>query len=213
MKKALKPLLAACLAAAALTGCVSSINNNKLALALDNAGQSGILPLKNSAHEVTFYRIGLQVMEQSGFLSQSGDAYGYYAVKTASSKDIAPNLLLIGFINGMTLFTGSLFGMPTDLQEFSITAYLYIFNSSGDLVKIYKYTDDFTKIAGLYYGQDPHKKASAYYSRLFKGITAQAAAESAEINYLLQEAGPITPEGILEARAKITGFLTGSKLR
>ncbi|MDR2495174.1 MAG: hypothetical protein LBD24_08130 [Spirochaetaceae bacterium] len=205
-KKRLKMLCAALLAGA-LTGCVSSINENRLAVALDKTDRSAILPLKNCAHEVTFYDMGLQVMEHSGFLNRSGDDYGYYAVKVTSSYDWAPNFFIIGFINGITLFTGSLFGAPTDLRDFSITAYLYIFNAAGDFVRMYKYTDDFTKIAGLYYGQDPNKKASRYYSRLFKGITAQAAAESDEINYFLREAGPVTPEGALEARTKITEFL------
>ena len=205
------PILA--LAAVALTGCVSSINNNKLDINLDKTGGSAILPLKNSSHEVTFYTIGAQVMERSGFLNQPGETYGYYAVKVTSSKDTAPNFIFIGWINGITFFTGSLFGFPTHLAEFTVTAYLYIFNAAGDLIKIYKYADDFTKLAGLYYGQDPNKKASAYYSRLFKGITDQAASESAEINYLLREAGPVTNETMWEARAKITEFLTSNKLR
>jgi hypothetical protein len=104
-----------------------------------------------------------------------------------------------------------LIGFPTDLQKFDVTAYLYIFDSTGTVIKVYKNADSFTKLAGLYYGQDPNKKASRYYSALFKTMLEQANRQSDEINYLLEAAGPITNENRQAARLKITEFFNLNK--
>jgi hypothetical protein len=192
-------------------GCVSNINNTKLSINIDNIQQSEILPLKNSNDEMTLFYIGSQAMEQSGFLNREGQGYGYYAVAVSSSNDKAPNFFICGWINGLTLFLTSLIGFPTDLQEFNITAYLYIFDSNGTMIKVYKNSNTFTKVAGLYYGQDPNKKASQYYSLLFKGMLEQANMQKDEINYLLNEAGPITNDNMQNARMKITEFFKLNK--
>lgn len=192
-------------------GCVSNINNNALHIAMDTIPPSGILPLENSNDDVTLYYIGSQVMEQSGFLSRHGQGYGYYAVALYDSSENAPNFVICAWINGMTFFIPSLLGVPTDLQEFDISAYLYIFDSTGSMIKVYKNANSFTKLAGLYYGQNPNKKASRYYSSLFKRILEQAHTQSGEINYLLQKAGPISPDSMQDARAKITEFFKLNK--
>jgi hypothetical protein len=100
----------------------------------------------------------------------------------------------------------SLVGFPTDLQEIDITAYLYIFDSAGTLIKVYKNSDSFNKLAGLYYGQNPNKKASLYYSKLFKEMIGTANLQNEEINYLLKKAGPITDENMQSGRKEITEF-------
>jgi hypothetical protein len=66
-------------------------------------------------------------------------------------------------------------------------------------------------MSGLYYGQDPHKKASRYYSILFKGILEQVNIQKDEINYLLKTAGPVTTENMQSARMKITEFFKLNK--
>jgi hypothetical protein len=114
-------------------------------------------------------------------------------------------------VNGLTLFTLSLIGFPTDLQDFNVTAFLYIFDSTGTMIKVYRDANTFTKTAGLYYGQDPNKKASRYYSALFKAMLEQANRQSDEINYLLEAAGPITNETMQAARLKITEFFNLNK--
>jgi hypothetical protein len=194
-----------------ITGCVSNINNTRLNISIDNVQRSEILPLKNNNDNIDLYQIGSQVMEQSGFLSEYGKSYGYYAVNVSDSNDKAPNFFICTWVNGLTLFLPSLIGFPTDLQEFDLTAYLYIFDSAGTLIKTYKNTDSFEKLAGLYYGQNPNKKASLYYSRIFRAIIEQANLQNEEINYLLRKAGPITDENMQSARIKISEFFEKEK--
>jgi hypothetical protein len=79
------------------------------------------------------------------------------------------------------------------------------------MIKVYRNSNSFNKIAGLYYGQDPHKKASQYYSILFNGILDQVNIQKDEINYLLRAAGPITTENMQAARMKITEFFKLNK--
>jgi hypothetical protein len=195
-----------CLVVLFHTGCVSNINNTKININIDNVHQTRIFPLRNSNDDITLFYIGFQAMEESGFLSEYGQAYGYYAVAVNYHNYKAPNFFILGWVNGLTLFLPSLIGFPTDLQEFELTAYLYIFDSAGTMIKTYKNSDTFTKLAGLYYGQNPNKKASQHYSILFKKMIEQANAQSDEINYLLKEAGSITNDNMQAARLKIMDF-------
>jgi hypothetical protein len=193
------------------TGCVSNINNTRLNLGIDNVHQSEILKLINSNDDITLYKLGSQIMEESGFLNKNEQGYGYYAIALKNSGDFAPNMLSLGFINALTLYSLSLIGFPTDFREFDITADLYIFDSTGTMIKTYRNSNSFNKIAGLYYGQNPHKKASQYYSILFKGILEQVNMQKDEINYLLKTAGPVTTENMQSARMKITEFFKKNK--
>jgi hypothetical protein len=194
------------------TSCVSDINNTKLNMNIDNIQQSEILKLINSNDDITLYKLGSQIMEKSGFLNQSGQGYGYYAIALKNSKDFAPNKLFLVLFNGLILFIPSLIGIPTDLQDFDITAYLYIFDSTGTMIKVYKNSNTFRKLSGLYYGQDPDEKASKYYSILYKGILEQINIQIDEINYLLKKTGPITIENTQPARMKITEFFRLNKI-
>jgi hypothetical protein len=193
------------------TGCVSNINNTRLNLGIDNIQKSEILKLINSNDDITLCKLGSQIMEESGFLNQNGQGYGYYAIALKDRNDFAPNMLSLGFINVLTLYFLSLIGFPTDLQKFEITADLYIFDSTGTMIKVYRNSNSFNKMSGLYYGQDPHKKASQYYSILFKGILEQINIQKDEINYLLKTAGPVTTENMQSARMKITEFFKLNK--
>ena len=186
--------------------CVSGITNARLNLGVGNMQQSEILKLRNGNDDVTLYTMGSQIMEGSGFLNQDGQEYGYYVIAIIDSNDRAPNAFILGWVNGLTLFVPALIGFPTDLQEFDVTAVLYIFDSTGTMIKVYRNSNSFNKMAGLYYGQDPHKKASQDYSVLFREILNHANMQRDEINYLLREAGPITNENMQAARAKITEF-------
>jgi hypothetical protein len=194
------------------TSCISDINNANLNMNIDNFQKSEMLNLINSNDDIILYKLGSQIMEKSGFLDQNGQGYGYYAIALRSSKDFAPNKLFIGIFNGITLFIPSLIGIPTDLQDFDITAFLYIFDSTGTMIKVYKNSNTFRKLSGLYYGQDPDKKASEYYSILFKGILEQINLQNDEINYLLKKTGPITTENTQPARMKITEFFKLNKI-
>jgi hypothetical protein len=188
-------------------GCLSTINDTRLNISIDNLGQSPVLPLRNFNHDINLYRLGSQIAEQSGFLNNAGQPYGYYTVGFRSRSDKAPNFFIFAWVNGLTLFVPSLIGFPTDLEEFDITAYFYIFDSAGVLIKMYTYTDSFTKLAGLYYGQDPNKKASRIYSALVKSILEQVSLQSAEINYFLEQAGPVSDDNRQAALVEIEGFL------
>jgi hypothetical protein len=195
-----------------LSGCVSNINNAKLNIAIDAMPKTNLLPLKNSNDDVSLYYIGAHVMEESGFLSADVPAYGYYAVEISASNDIVvPYFFIFGWVNCLTLYLPSLIGFPTDLEQFDLTAHLYLFDSAGALIKDYKYSDSFNKLAGLYYGQNPHKKASVYYSRLFKKIIELANVQSAEINYLLAQAGPITNDNMQAAHSAMNAYLSANK--
>ncbi|MCL2138848.1 MAG: hypothetical protein FWH41_04880 [Treponema sp.] len=187
-------------------GCVSTINDTKLNITIDNIKPVEILLLQNVSDNVTLYRIGSKVMEHSGFINQSGEKFGYYAITIESRNNVGHNYLIFGWINGLTLFIPSLIGFPTESTEFIMTANLFIFDSTGTFIKTYKNSNKFTKTTGLYYGHDPHKKASAYYSILFKEILELANIEKDEINFLLEEAGPITNDNIRSAREKITEY-------
>ena len=194
------------------TGCASDINNTRLKVSIDDIQRSELLKLINSNDDITLYKIGLKVMEESGFLNQNGQEYGYYAITIKSRHEAAPNRSIITFINAVTLFLPSLIGFPTDFQQYNLTGNLYIFDSKGAMIKVYVNSISFEKINGLFWGQDPDKKASRYYSILFKGILDQINLQKDEINYLLRTAGPVTNDNMQAARVKITDFFKLSKL-
>jgi len=199
------------LTALILTSCVSSVNNNRLNISITNVQKTEIFPLRSANVDLTLYSIGSHIMEQSGFSNGSGQSYGYYVVTVRNSQDKAPNFFICALVNGLTFFVPSLIGFPTDLETFDITANLYIFDSAGTIIKVYTKSDTFTKLAGLYYGQNPDKKASQYYSRLFKSLIEQANNQSGEINYFLRESGPVTNENLQSARAKIADYFKSSR--
>jgi hypothetical protein len=189
-----------------LSGCVSTINSHRLDITITGMQKSQILPLKNGNDDLALSSIGAQVMEQSGFLDRTGQPYGYYAIAVKQSQNLVPFTWIVLYINSFTLYAPSLIGFPTDMEEFDITAYLCIFDSTGTMIKVYKKSDAFTQVAGLYYGQNPNKRASEYYSRLFKSIIEQVYIQSNEINYLLETVGPITNENMQAAQLKINEF-------
>ena len=79
-----------------------------------NTQQSELLKLINSNDDLTLNKLGLQAMEESGFINQQEQAYGYYAIAIGSDHDYTPNLKPFGFINAFTLFIPALIGFPTD---------------------------------------------------------------------------------------------------
>lgn len=195
-----------------LAGCVSNINYHRVDITITDMQKSEILPLKNGNDDLALSSIGSQVMEQSGFLDRTGQPYGYYAIAIKASQDIVPFAWFFFYINSFTLYVPSLIGFPTDWEEFDITAYLCIFDSTGTMIKVYKKSDTFTQVAGLYYGQNANKRAAWYYSRLFKNIIEQVYIQSNEINYLLETVGPITNENMQSAQLKINEFFKNDEI-
>jgi len=187
-------------------GCVSTINDTKLNISVDNIQQTEILPLKNGNNDITFYSIGSNVMEKSGFFCQNENKYGYYVIAMDSRNKEGRNQLIFGWINGLTLFIPSLLGFPTESSEITMTAYLYIFDSNGKLIKYYQNTNSFSQTTGLYYGKNPHGKASVYYSRLFTEILDQVNTQKDEINNSLENAGPITNDNMRIAQENIREY-------
>ena len=187
-------------------GCVSTINDTKLNISIDNIQQTEILPLKNGNNDITFYSIGSNIMEKSGFFSQNENKYGYYVIAMDSRNKEGRNQLIFGWINGLTLFIPSLLGFPTESSEITMTAYLYIFDSNGKLIKYYQNTNSFSQTTGLYYGQNPHRKASIYYSRLFTEILDHVNTQKDEINNSLRNVGPITNDNMRIAQENIREY-------
>ena len=99
MKYTLLPALV--LAVLLNTGCVSKINDSRLNMDLGNVRQSEILKLVNSNDDITLYNMGSQIMVESGFMNQSGQEYGYYAIAIYNYVDSAPNLFILGLVNGL----------------------------------------------------------------------------------------------------------------
>jgi hypothetical protein len=193
------------------TGCVSEINKARINLKINDIKKSELHKLINGNDDLNLYRLGLEAMEKTDFLNQNGQAYGYYAIEMEVVNDWAANTGLLGFFNTITLFIPSLIGVPTDVKKFDLTVKFYIFDSTGKMIKIYKNSNSFDKVGGLYWGQNPDKKASRYFSSLFKEILNQINVQTDEINYLLNEAGPVTVENMQAARVKITEFFKLNK--
>jgi hypothetical protein len=209
--KALTLIITSVLLILFTTSCVSGIDKARINLKINDVKQSELLKLINGNDDLNFYRLGLEAMEKTDFLNQNGQAYGYYAIETEISNDWAANTGLLGFFNTITLFIPTLIGVPTDVRKFDLTVNFYIFDSTGKMIKIYKNSNSFEKVGGVYWGQNPDKKASRYFSFLFKEILNQINIQSDEINYILNEAGPVTIENMQAARVKITEFFKLNK--
>jgi hypothetical protein len=168
-----------------------------------NVKSQQILNLQNYGdNDIDFARQSENLMK-NGFLDTRSQEFGYYHVDYSTYRNQG----------GMAYWQAALVpilldfvGFPTDSATFDLTAYLYIFDSSGNLVKRYEKRDSFYQVAGLYYGHNPTKKAARKFSALYEEIFQAATRESGEINQALEASGPITAENRALAMEKIASY-------
>jgi len=185
-----------------MTSCATRLDWQKLELGEVNV--RGQLPsLQNATTGMDpelMYRVD-KIM--ANFLDGHGKVMGYYTVNFTRGNRLSGGGYVLAFLTGFFLYTPALLGMPFQVSTETLSAYLNIFDSQGNLVESFRKSGDFTLATGLYYGHDATKKAGKKYNELFKDLLEQANMKSRSINDLLNVAGPITIENTAAAKSKI----------
>lgn len=224
MKKKLGFMLAVGAFVLAFSGCISNVTLREMELESD--ASSEILNLKlvggeedyKGSRSQTQYKklstendISISKMEMKlfdGYFDETEPQYGYAVLEYESE-------MLEGAMScwAATLVTIPLYfvGFPTDSADFNLTAKFSIYDSYGNLVKTFSKTDRFYRVAGIYYGKNPTKKAAKCFSALFTELFEAAAHQSRTINEALLAAGPITYQKDADAVAKILKESSSSK--
>lgn len=223
MKKKLGFMLAVGAFVLAFSGCISNVTLREMELESDASSQ--ILNLKLVGGEEDNYWRGysrhykklsagsmsLFDMEKAlidGYFDETKPEYGYAVLEYAS--DMREGAMSYW---GAAIVTIPLYfvGFPTDSADFNLTAKFSIYDSYGNLVKTFSKTDRFYRVAGIYYGKNPTKKAAKCFSALFTELFEAAAHQSRTINEALLAAGPITYQKDTDAVAKILKESSSSK--
>jgi hypothetical protein len=175
-----------------LTGCISTPALAELKLKTNDSSQK-ILNLRNYGDtNIDFYTQSEKIMK-SGFLNTGTEEYGYYDINMSYklTEYRADSGLII--LNAFTLMAGSFIFLPTDYEEYYITAKLDIYDSNRKLVKTYEKSEYVDKYAGLwpFYWGSLKGKFERRYSAMLTDIQTLADMQSSEINQALQAAGPI----------------------
>ncbi|MDR1902924.1 MAG: hypothetical protein LBQ88_11660 [Treponema sp.] len=191
--------------AGVFTSCVSSsIDWFKMEIKSNSNTRSQLPNLRNATADTELYQQAETLM--SGFLDTRGEAYGYYSIDLRYSSSAPASFLAWTLLHSFTLYLPALLGVPTDSTKFTITAYLNIFDSAGNLVQSLNRTGSFVQTGGIYYGHNPTPKAGKEYSKLFNELLEIANMRSREITDELMAAGPITQENTAAARTRISQF-------
>jgi hypothetical protein len=169
-------------------GCVGSINYRKIDLTTNNRS-SQILNLRNYGDKDLDVLRQSEKLMKNGFLDTRGEEYGYYQIAYSHDSSWHGGW---AFFHAFTFGISSLIGVPTDSEDYTLTAILKIYDSNGILVKDYRKTESFTQTAGLYYGHNPTKRAEREFIKLFSELQQTASMQSGEINQALLAAGPVT---------------------
>ena len=185
-----------------LTSCATRLNWQKLDLGEVNV--RGQLPnLQNATTGIDpelMYRVE-KIM--SNFVDSRGEEMGYYTVNFTRGNRLSGGGYVLAFLTGFFLYTPALLGVPFQVSTETLSAYLNVYDSQGNLVESFKKTGDFSLATGLYYGHDATKKAGKKYNELFRELLEQANMKSRSINDLLNTAGPITLGNTAAAKSKI----------
>lgn len=182
-------------------GCVGLVRYRDMNLQTQ-VKEPSILNLHNYASSDIAYFRQAEKLIRGKLVKSEGDEYGYYVIKY---KSVRCNENWI-YLNIFTCGLLCLFGGPISDAEFDLTAYLYIFDSNGKLLKEYKREGYVKQTAGLYYGHNPTKKVEQKYSELYEKIFSLASREAEEINAQLLESGPIRDEKRADAKANIEKY-------
>lgn len=187
-------------------GCVHDIAGYKMALK-SKMNNPVILNLRNYRQSSIDLLRQSENLVRGHLVQQGGQEYGYFYVdydySNAYVEDQAMLMVLIHSLFGFALIP---LGFPTASEDFSLYAYLYVFDSQGNLVKEYKEYDSFTHVAGLYYGYHPTRRAARRFSKMYDNIFELATLHSQEINDALRKAGPITEENKESGREAIDNY-------
>jgi hypothetical protein len=185
-----------------LTSCATTLNWQKLELG--DVNMRGQLPNLQDATTGIDPELMYKVERiMSNFVDTRGEQMGYYTVNFTRSNRLSAGGYILSFLTGFLIYTPALLGMPFQISIETLSAYLSIFDSQGNLVESFKKSGDFTLATGLYYGHDATKKAGKKYNELFRGLLEQANMKSRSINDLLNAAGPVTVNNTAAAKLKI----------
>jgi hypothetical protein len=185
-----------------LTSCATRLDWQKLELGEINI--RGQLPnLQNATVGMDpelMYRVE-KIM--SNFADARGKEMGYYTVNFTRGNRLSGGGYVLAFLTGFFVYTPALLGIPFQVSTETLSAYLNIFDSQGNLVESFRKSGNFSLATGLYYGHDATKKAGKKYNELFKDLLEQANMKSRSINDLLNVAGPVTVNNTAAAKLKI----------
>ncbi len=181
--------------------CVGMVHYNEMKLQTKMETPT-ILRLRNYGNiRVDFFKQSEKLIREH-LIKKEGEEYGYYVLKYKSDRYDDYYL----YLNIMTYGILSLFGCPTSGADFDLTAYLYIFDSNGLLIKEYKKSDSTRQIAGIYYGHNPTKKLEKKYSEIYEKIFENVAMDAEQINNFLLKSGPLNAEKTKKAKSNIKAF-------
>jgi len=186
-----------------LTSCATTLSWNELELG--DVNMRGQLPnLQNATTGIDpelMYRVE-RIM--SNFVDTRGKQMGYYTVNFTRSNRLSGGGYVLAFLTGFFLYTPAVLGMPFQVSTETLSAYLTIFDSQGNLVESFRKSGNFKLATGLYYGHDATKKAGKKYNELFRDLLEQANMKSRSITDLLDVAGPVTQQNTSAARSRIS---------
>jgi hypothetical protein len=164
-----------------------------------NLNTQKILNLRPNEYLNEVERIFAEKIMNNGFLDKNIEEYGYYNMYfewEITSKD---GLYVFSMA---TLGILQIFGIPYEIDEYTLTGYLDIFDSNGNLVGNYKRSRYFKKAVGYYYGKDNTKKSSDEFSELFQEIQEEVNRQSDSVNGELRRIGPIANKNNIEDASK-----------
>lgn len=190
-----------------MLGCLSvkNIKFTDMDLSVDTSGS--ILKLRN------YGDVNLDLLGQSenlvldALVLKYGEEYGYYAIDYGAKEHKYTGWsVLSGIIGFFPMFPTVFLGLPFNYVRFYLDANLYIFDSEGNLVKMYTEKRNFVRAEGIYYGHNPTATIAKQYSKLFEVIFKKANAESRIINNELKKRGVLTEQKRDVAMSKIREF-------
>jgi hypothetical protein len=195
-------LVIACALALLMSSCATVVKWQDMKLGNVNV-RSRVYNLQNATFELD-PELSYQIERiMSNIVDTRGEQMGYYTVNFTYTSQLTPGGSALAFISGFTMFTLNLVGMPIQMTEHTVSAYLNIFDSQGNLVERFRKSDKIKLTSGFYYGHDLTEKAEKKYTELFRILLQQVDMKSNSINDLLEKAGTVTKENTASAKSKI----------
>jgi hypothetical protein len=170
-----------------------------------NLNTQKIVNLRPSEYLNEDERTFAEKIMSNGFLNKDIEEYGYYNMYfewEITSKD---GLFLFSIA---TLGILQIFGVPYEIDEYTLTGYLDIFDSLGNPAGNYKRSRYFKKAVGYYYGRDNTKKAGEEFSELFREIQEEVNMQSGLLNEKLRRIGPVADKNREEASKNMLVYLS-----
>jgi hypothetical protein len=188
-----------CIMALLITSC-TSVNFAKMNFKTENnSGQ--ILNLRNYGDaEPALLKQAEQIMK-SGFLKTDTQEFGYYEIDMSYSHEASYGYQVLWGLMCLVALPLAFVGVPVSIEDCYVTAYLRIFDSTGNLVWKGNESGYYKMATGLYY--NPDSKAKRTYKRLFSKLQESATKEVQRINRSLLNSGPITEINTASALERI----------